>query len=165
MDNNQRITQLAGQLGEILLADNLTVTAAESCTGGGIAEAFTRVPGSSRWFEVGFVTYSNMAKSRVLGVEEKVLASVGAVSQPVVEQMVNGVLLEAQADIAVAVSGIAGPDGGSEDKPVGTVWFAWARDNGEVVARLHHFSGDRLAVRHQSVVVALEGLIALAQSK
>ena len=161
MDNNPRITELAAALGARLLAQELTVTAAESCTAGGIAEAITRIPGSSRWFEVGFVTYSNLAKSRLLGVEEGLLASVGAVSEGVVAQMANGALLESQADIAVAVSGIAGPDGGTADKPVGTVWFAWARDDGALKTHCEHFTGDRLAVRQQSVVTALEGLIKL----
>jgi len=161
VDNNSRITELAGVLGEKLVAQQLTVTAAESCTAGGIAEAITRIPGSSRWFEVGFVTYSNHAKSRLLGVEEGLLAGVGAVSQGVVEQMANGALLESQADIAVAVSGIAGPDGGTDEKPVGTVWFAWARDNGEVLSEKRQFKGDRLTVRQLSVIAALEGLLEL----
>ena len=161
MDINNQITDLAAALGEILLSRQLTVTVAESCTGGGVAEAITRIPGSSRWFEVGFVTYSNHAKSRLLGVDEGVLAGVGAVSESVVEQMANGALQEAQADIAVAVSGIAGPDGGSEEKPVGTVWFAWARDDGEIITKKMVFSGDRLAVRQQSVVLSLQGLLEL----
>jgi len=161
VDINNQITDLAAALGEILLSRQLTVTVAESCTGGGVAEAITRIPGSSRWFEVGFVTYSNHAKSRLLGVDEGVLAGVGAVSESVVEQMANGALQEAQADIAVAVSGIAGPDGGSEEKPVGTVWFAWARDDGEIITKKMVFSGDRLAVRQQSVVLSLQGLLEL----
>lgn len=163
MDTNTRITELAAILGEKLLSHQLTVTVAESCTGGGLAEAITRIPGSSRWFEVGFVTYSNHAKSRLLGVDEGLLASPGAVSQGVVEQMANGALQESQADLAVAVSGIAGPDGGSEDKPVGTVWFAWTRDDGEIVSQKMLFTGDRLSVRQQSVVAGLEGLIKLAR--
>ena len=161
MDNNSRITELAGVLGDKLVAQELTVTAAESCTAGGIAEAITRIPGSSRWFEVGFVTYSNHAKSRLLAVDEGLIASVGAVSQGVVEQMADGALLESQADIAVAVSGIAGPDGGTAEKPVGTVWFAWARDDGEIISEKKQFNGDRLSVRQQAVIVALEGLIEL----
>lgn len=162
MDNNNRITELAAILGEKLLASGHLVTTAESCTGGGVAEAITRIPGSSRWFEVGFVTYSNHAKARLLGIDEGVLASVGAVSQAVVEQMAAGALQESQADWSVAVSGIAGPDGGSDEKPVGTVWFAWAGDEGAIATRKMQFSGDRLAVRSQSVVIALEGLLEIA---
>lgn len=159
VNNNQQISELAAILGDKLSARQQWVTVAESCTGGGVAEAITRIPGSSGWFELGFVTYSNRAKTRLLGVDEGVLATVGAVSRPVVESMAEGALLESQADMAVAISGIAGPDGGNDDKPVGTVWFAWALDSGLIEAEVHHFDGDRAAVRQQSVIVALQGLL------
>ncbi len=138
---------------------------AESCTGGGIAEAITRIAGSSQWFEVGFVSYSNAVKAGLLGVSEKTLSEEGAVSQPVVEQMASGCLKQSQADLVVAVSGIAGPDGGTSEKPVGTVWFGWATKTGETQSIKKLFSGDRHAVRQQAVVTALEGLISMLAGK
>ncbi|KJS05619.1 MAG: hypothetical protein VR73_12015 [Gammaproteobacteria bacterium BRH_c0] len=154
--------ELAATLGAQLLARGWRVTCAESCTGGGIAAAITDVAGSSHWFETGFVTYANGAKERLLGVSASTLALSGAVSEAVVREMAQGALRQAGADIAVAVSGVAGPDGGSAEKPVGTVWLAWASANG-VETRLCQFSGDRAAVRRQAVQVALEGLLRCAQ--
>lgn len=147
-----------------MLAHHLTVACAESCTGGGIASAITDTPGSSQWFHAGFVTYSNGAKQRYLGVSAETLNTQGAVSEAVVEQMAKGALKNASADIAVAVSGIAGPDGGTKDKPVGTVWFCWCtRDTpanrNRVVTRCIQFKGDRIAIRKAAVEVALKGLI------
>jgi nicotinamide-nucleotide amidase len=149
---------LAAQLGERLSARNAKVTTAESCTGGGIACAITAVPGSSQWFDCGFVTYSNEAKHRLLKVPEEVLQAHGAVSGEVVSAMAKGAAHAASADFAVAVSGIAGPGGGSEEKPVGTVWLAWYYPEG-VVVECHHFPGDRGAVRDRAVLVALRGLL------
>lgn len=155
----QNITfHLASELGSLLLARQWQVTCAESCTGGGIAAAITAVPGSSSWFGAGFVTYSNHHKVRMLGVREETLIRVGAVSRQVVEEMTAGALQEAGADIAVAVSGIAGPDGGTAEKPVGTVWFAWATAGG-VDSSCAHLAGDRDSIRRQAVDIALQGLI------
>lgn len=149
---------LARELGSLLLARSWQVTCGESCTGGGIASAITAVPGCSSWFGAGFVTYSNQHKTRMLGVKEATLLRVGAVSREVVEEMAAGALVAVGADIAVAVSGIAGPEGGSDAKPVGTVWLAWAtRDNVDTVCR--HLAGDRESIRSQAVDIALQGLI------
>jgi len=152
------ILALAQELGEHLKKRGWQVTCAESCTGGGVAAAITDIPGSSSWFGAGFVTYSNAHKMRVLGVSEESLARVGAVSEEVAREMAVGALRAAEADLAVAISGIAGPDGGTPDKPVGTVWFAWATAN-EVAAHRRLFFGDRQAIRQQAVEEALRGLI------
>lgn len=153
-------TRLAARLGETLLAQDAQVTTAESCTGGGIAEAITRIPGSSAWFEAGFVTYSNAQKTRQLGVPEALFSTVGAVSREVVEAMVRGAQMQSGARYATAVSGVAGPDGGSAEKPVGTVWIAWG-DGEQVFSRRFQFAGSRDAVRLQTVEVALHGLLRL----
>ncbi|WP_040261103.1 nicotinamide-nucleotide amidohydrolase family protein [Pseudomonas massiliensis] len=158
------ITHLATTLGQRLLALDASVTTAESCTGGGIAEAITRVAGSSSWFEAGFVTYSNRQKQLQLGVAASVFDRVGAVSEEVVIAMARGAAARAEARFAVAVSGIAGPGGGSQAKPVGTVWLAWA-DGGAVFAARRQFPGNRQAVREQTVVAALQGLLALANGE
>lgn len=152
------ITDLAARLGVTLKAHGATVTTAESCTGGGIAEAVTRIPGSSAWFGQGWITYSNDAKRRELGVDHALLRRQGAVSEEVVLQMAAAARDRADSTWAVAVSGIAGPDGGSADKPVGTVWLAWAGPDG-VVAERCLFAGDREAVRRQTVERALSGLL------
>ncbi|WIO75621.1 CinA family protein [Porticoccaceae bacterium LTM1] len=157
---NEQQTELAAQLGQALKQRGWRVTCAESCTGGGVAAAITAISGSSDWFDAGFVTYSNAMKQRLLKVSADTLNSLGAVSQAVVEQMANGAIELAGANIAVAVSGIAGPDGGSADKPVGTVWFAWAGPD-SLVTKCCLFSGDRAAVREQAVSEALRGLLAL----
>ena len=152
------ISQLAAELGHQLQTLNAQVTTAESCTGGGIAEAITRIAGSSAWFEAGFVTYSNQQKTRQLNVPPPLFTQVGAVSREVVEAMVRGAQVQSAARFAVAVSGVAGPGGGSLDKPVGTVWLAWGVGN-EVSAERRHFAGNRDEVRRQTVIAALEGLI------
>ncbi|MCE7766150.1 nicotinamide-nucleotide amidohydrolase family protein [Pseudomonas putida] len=154
------ITTLATRLGEHLRRFNAQVTTAESCTGGGIAEAITRIPGSSAWFEAGYVTYSNAQKTRLLSVPEALFGEVGAVSQEVVEAMVRGAQAASGARFAVAVSGVAGPDGGSPAKPVGTVWLAWG-DGNRVFSERRQFDGDREAVRRQTVSAALDGLLQL----
>lgn len=155
------LTTLAKRLGDVLMAQQAQATTAESCTGGGIAEAITRIPGSSAWFESGYVTYSNTQKIAQLGVPAELFATVGAVSREVVEAMARGAQQHSGARFAVAVSGIAGPDGGTPDKPVGTVWLAWA-DGPQVHAHRFQFAGDRAEVRRQSVEAALNGLIRLA---
>ena len=155
---------LATALGQALKRRGWSVTCAESCTGGGIAAAITAVAGSSAWFNAGLVTYSNAAKTKLLGVDTEVLSTQGAVSEAVVRAMASGALPVAGADLAVAVSGIAGPDGGTAAKPVGTVWLAWAGPAG-VSAACHRFPGDRAAVRAQTVQAALVGLLALAEDR
>ncbi|KMN09037.1 nicotinamide-nucleotide amidohydrolase family protein [Pseudomonas sp. FSL R10-1350] len=152
------LSQLAAELGRHLQTLNAHVTTAESCTGGGIAEAITRIAGSSAWFEAGFVTYSNQQKTRQLDVPQALFTQVGAVSREVVEAMVRGAQAHSDARFAVAVSGVAGPGGGSPEKPVGTVWLAWGVGD-EVTAECRHFPGDRDEVRRQTVIAALEGLI------
>ncbi len=156
-DDNPYI--LAQRLGAELLRRAWTVTSAESCTGGGIAHGITAVAGSSQWFNAGFVTYSNTAKIQLLGIEATLLAEHGAVSEAVVCAMARGAAIAAGADVAVAVSGIAGPDGGSVDKPVGLVWLAWFGPKG-TVARRYQFEGDREQVRQRAIIVALAGLVA-----
>ena len=152
------ITELAAELGRRLQLLNAHVTTAESCTGGGIAEAITRIPGSSAWFEAGFVTYSNRQKTQQLSVPDELFEKVGAVSREVVEAMARGAQQKSLARFAVAVSGVAGPDGGSPSKPVGTVWLAWAV--GEAVFSEQKFlPGNRDEVRRQTVKAALDGLL------
>ncbi|ALM51412.1 CinA family protein [Halomonas huangheensis] len=149
---------LAERLGQRCLELGISVTAAESCTGGGVAAAITDIAGSSEWFEAGYVTYSNAAKTRLLGVSTAILEQHGAVSEAVVESMVAGACTDSGAQAGVAISGVAGPGGGSAEKPVGTVWLAWSV-KGRVDAQRFLFEGDRSAVRQQSVVTALEGLL------
>ncbi len=136
---------------------------AESCTGGLIAGACTDLAGSSTWFERGFVTYSNTAKTEMLGVDATLIATFGAVSEPVVRAMVQGALQHSRAQVALAVTGVAGPTGGSADKPVGTVWFGWATPAG-VHTEAQHFIGDRAAVRAATVQHALARLGALLKA-
>ena len=154
------ITLLSTRLGEHLRDLNAQVSTAESCTGGGIAEAITRIPGSSAWFEAGYVTYSNRQKTRQLNVPSMLFETVGAVSEEVVRAMAAGARAASGARFAVAVSGVAGPDGGSPAKPVGTVWLAWA-DGLQVRCERRQFDGDREAIRRQTVIAALEGLLQL----
>lgn len=152
---DSELMQLSEQVGLALKAQGATVTTAESCTGGWIAKALTDIAGSSAWFERGFVTYSNEAKSQMIGVSEVTLLDNGAVSEPVVVEMAIGALRAARATYAVSVSGVAGPDGGSAEKPVGTVWFGVACANGQGVTRRECFAGDREAVRRQATAYAL----------
>jgi nicotinamide-nucleotide amidase len=151
----------AAELGRRLMARGLLLATAESCTGGWVAKVVTDIPGSSAWFDRGFVTYSNDAKRDMLGVSEATLAEHGAVSAEAVAEMALGALANSRAGVAVAVSGIAGPDGGTDDKPVGTVLFAWAQAGQEPLTQRVQFAGDREEVRHQSVRLALERLLEL----
>ena len=146
------------QLAALLLARGWKLATAESCTGGLIAAACTDLAGSSAWFERGFVTYSYPSKTELLGVPQPLLAQHGAVSEPVVRAMVLGAVRHSPAQVAVAVTGIAGPAGATADKPVGTVWFAYAVD-GELGSERVHFDGDRRAVREATVAHALDGLV------
>ena len=152
------LRNLSSELGKALLDARLRLAVAESCTGGWIAKALTDVPGSSDWFEAGFVTYSNAAKQRLLGVSELVLDAHGAVSESVVREMADGARRVTGSGAAIAVSGIAGPDGGNAEKPVGLVWVGWSLD-ANAWASEFRFSGDREAVRRQAVEAALTGLI------
>ncbi|GLQ46572.1 competence damage-inducible protein A [Dyella lipolytica] len=136
----------------------LMLVTAESCTGGWIAKTLTDLPGSSAWFDAGVVTYSYGAKEALLGVNPRTLERTGAVSEETVLEMVSGALARFGAGMAVAVTGIAGPSGGTPDKPVGTVWIGWKRRGGYARAKLFHFSGDREAVRRQTVAAALIGI-------
>lgn len=162
MPMDSELYHLALDLGSRLQSGALTVTCAESCTGGGIAKAITAIPGSSAWFEMGFVTYSNTAKTSLLDVNAAVLLQHGAVSEAVVSAMAEGALRRAGADLSVSVSGVAGPDGGSPDKPVGTVWLAWAWHGG-LETRCRQFEGDREQVREQAIKTGLEGLLACSK--
>ncbi len=164
------IQHLAEKLGRELLAQHLTLATAESCTAGGIAYAVTTVAGSSRWFDRGFVTYSNESKIQMLGVSAAYLRDFGAVSEPVARAMAIGALTHSGAQVAVAVTGIAGPDGGSEAKPVGTVCFAWAVRRDLTVApwvktETHRFEGDRAAVRTATIIKALQTLVGLSKQR
>ena len=155
------VTKLARRLGVLAKRRKVDVVTAESCTGGGVATAMTRISGSAKWFERGFVTYTNIAKKEMLGVRQDTLKKHGAVSEEVAIEMARGALKHSHAQICVAVTGIAGPTGGVPGKPVGTVHFAWGVRNGPVQARRFRFDGDRVEVRLQSVYVAIQGLIDL----
>lgn len=157
MNSTER--DLAVQLGKLLSARHWSIATAESCTGGRIGKVITDVPASSGWFERGFITYSNPSKQEMLGVSATTLDEHGAVSEAVAREMVAGAMRNSRADVAVAVTGIAGPDGGSEAKPVGTVWLAWAWPDGEVIAERCWFPGDREQVRCATVEHALRTLI------
>ena len=150
---------LSERLGRALLARGAWLVAAESCTGGWLAQSVTAIAGSSGWFDRGFVTYSNAAKIDMLGVPESTLERHGAVSEATARAMAQGALAHSPGDWAVAITGVAGPSGGSPEKPVGTVCFAWAWRDGGCEAELCHFAGDRTAVREQSVRHALAGLL------
>ena len=152
MDLHQNISETVGQL---LLQKGWVLTTAESCTGGGIASAITDIAGSSQWFDRAFITYSNEAKMEMLGVKQQTLEQFGAVSEATVIEMAQGALTHSNASIAISVSGIAGPSGGSDDKPVGTVCFAWQSAFGWNKVETHYLSGDRTQVRHQAVQLAL----------
>ena len=150
--------ELAKQVGERLKAAGAQLVTAESCTGGWVAQAVTAVAGSSNWFERGFVTYSNDAKRELLGVSRETLEAHGAVSEETAREMADGALKKSKGTIALAVTGVAGPGGGTRDKPVGMVCFAWA-DGKKLRSETRRFSGDRDSVRRQSVIRALEGVL------
>ena len=156
--------QLAERVGQALKARGLMLATAESCTGGWIAEAVTMVPGSSEWFERGFVTYTYISKREMLGVSAKTLELQGAVSERCVREMAEGALRASHAQVAVAVSGTAGPGGGTPQKPVGTVCFAWHVKEGTVWTEVKHIPGDRETVRRQSVINALEGVLVVVEA-
>jgi len=153
--------KLAEEVGSELRRRKLMLATAESCTGGWIAEAVTMVAGSSDWFERGFVTYTYISKREMLGVGESTLEKHGAVSEQVVREMAQGTLAHSHAQVAVAVTGVAGPSGGTPEKPVGMVCFAWCMKDGKPLSETKRYSGDREAVRRQSVEHALKGVLGL----
>jgi len=159
MDRGVKAEQLAQRLGEVLSAQGRVLATAESCTGGWISQVITSVSGSSAWFDRGFVTYSNEAKNEMLGVDAEVLARHGAVSEATAIAMAEGALRHSLADVSVAVTGVAGPTGGTPRKPVGMVCLAWARKGAATAVVTRQFSGDRAEIRFQAVVAALEGLL------
>jgi nicotinamide-nucleotide amidase len=161
--SDAELQALAERIGARLRASRHMLVTAESCTGGWIAKTVTDIAGSSEWFDCGMAAYSYEAKQALLGVNPHTLEEHGAVSRETVVEMVSGALVHSGATLAVAVTGIAGPGGGTPDKPVGTVWIAWKRRGGYPAARAFHFDGDRDAVRRQTVVAALEGLEALVE--
>jgi nicotinamide-nucleotide amidase len=162
---DEALQLLAAEAGALLLAAGRRVATAESCTGGWVAKCLTDIAGSSQWFERGFVTYSDEAKAQSIGVAASVIEIFGAVSRPTAEQMAAGALHASGADMAVAITGIAGPDGGSADKPVGLVWFALAQRTAAPVAIQQQFAGDREAIRRAAVASALRMVIAAAAAR
>lgn len=153
--------QLAIQVGAALKARGLMLVTAESCTGGMAAQLVTDIAGSSAWYDRGFITYSNESKQQMLDVKLTTLQQFGAVSEATVREMVAGALLHSNADVALAISGIAGPSGGTEEKPVGTVWFAWGLKQGGVHSKTQLITGNRSAVRAQATQIALTGILDL----
>lgn len=158
-NDDDALRRLAETLGRAAQSHHLTVATAESCTGGWIAKILTDIAGSSAWFDCGMVVYSYEAKQALLGVNPHTLEQHGAVSRETVVEMVSGALVHSAASLAVAVTGIAGPGGGTPEKPVGIVWIAWKRRGGYPHAAVHHFDGDREAIRRQTVAAALRGLV------
>ena len=156
-------TDLTKTLAAILLSRNWTVSLAESCTGGLVSATLTELAGSSEWFERGYITYSNEAKTECLDVPARIIESHGAVSEPVAKAMAEGARINSGSDVAISITGIAGPSGGTAEKPVGTVCFGWATEN-QTLSKTIHFDGDRQAVRQQATEFALTELIALLRS-
>lgn len=161
---DKELYQLSEQLGKTLLQKNLVCVTAESCTGGGIAEIITAVPGSSQWFDRGFVTYSNDAKMDLVHVPKATLSQCGAVSQETVEAMAKGALAQSKAQLSMAVTGIAGPTGATSTKPIGFVWIGWAF-LGDVYSQSFHFNGSRDAIRRQTVLEALKGAMHIVEKQ
>ncbi|KRE89669.1 damage-inducible protein CinA [Frateuria sp. Soil773] len=158
LPSDAELRDFAEQVAMQVRQQKLMLVTAESCTGGWIAKTLTDLPGSSAWYDAGVVTYSYEAKEALLGVNPRTLEQTGAVSEETVLEMVSGALARFGAGVAVAVTGIAGPSGGTADKPVGTVWIGWKRRGGYAHAQLFHFPGDREAVRRQTVAAALIGV-------
>jgi nicotinamide-nucleotide amidase len=158
---NDTLYRLAVRVGKALKNRKLMLVTAESCTGGWMGEAVTMVPGSSDWYERGFITYTYISKREMLGVKRQTLAKFGAVSEQTAREMALGALKMSHAQVAVAVSGTAGPSGGTREKPVGTVCLAWVRKNGRVASETHHFKGDRQTIRRKAVKRALQNVLDL----
>ena len=159
--NEDDITELSRKLGRAAKRRRVQIVTAESCTGGGLAAAITRIAGSAKYFDRGFVTYANDAKRQLLGVNARTLKRYGAVSEEVAREMARGALKHSPSDVSVSITGIAGPTGAAPGKPVGLVWFAWASRGGPVQSRAFRFPGGRVEVRMQAVYVAIQGLIDL----
>ena len=159
--NEDDITVIAQDMARACKKRKVMVVTAESCTGGGVAAAITRIPGSAKWFDRGFVTYHNIAKKQMLGVKQRTLKESGAVSEAVAREMAAGALANSNGDVSVSITGIAGPTGAAPGKPVGTVWFAWGARDGPIQSRRFQFKGDRYEVRRQAVAMALQGIIDL----
>lgn len=151
---------LAKQVGQFLLEKGWKLVIAESCTGGGLGEQITSISGSSKWFDRGFITYSNQAKIEMLGVSPQTLEENGAVSEETVLEMAAGALKQSSAQLSIAISGIAGPDGGTPNKPVGTVWIGWATAK-NARAEKYLLNGDRQAIRRQAIEISLKGILAI----
>ncbi len=151
------VEAMAQDIGGLLEGFQLQITTAESCTGGGLAQAITSVAGSSQWFERGFITYSDQSKQDMLGVSSATIEQYGAVSEQVVKEMAQGAIQCSGAHMSVAITGIAGPEGGSEEKPVGTVWIAWGQKLGYTEAECFQFGGTRNHIRAQAVLESLRG--------
>ena len=162
---DETLYRLDTRLGRALKRRDLMIATAESCTGGWIGQAITMVPGSSEWFERGFVTYTYISKREMLGVSPRTLARHGAVSEQVVKEMASGALARSHAQVAIAISGVAGPSGGTPDKPVGTVCVAWAVKRGPLAVETRRFRGDRDAVRRRSVAHALRGALKIIDTR
>ncbi len=165
--DDKTLLELAQQTGQLLESNGLKLVSAESCTGGWIGQVVTAIPGSSIWYDRGFITYSNLSKQQMLRVQPQTLAQFGAVSEQTAREMVQGALVMSQAQVALSVTGIAGPAGGSVEKPVGTVCFAWLHKNFSthtICSKTHHFIGDRETIRRQSVATALQGIHALLRN-
>jgi len=156
---DKEIIELSERLGKALKENGLMIATAESCTGGGIAQAITEIPGSSTWFDRGFVTYSNLSKVQMLQVKQSTLDKYGAVSEEVATEMVEGALSNSDADMAVSVTGIAGPGGGTDQKPVGTIYIAFKVKNRKINCKKYNFVGGRVDIRKQIVVAVLRQLI------
>lgn len=156
---NNQLDDPAIELGQLLADTGLSLVTAESCTGGLVAKLITDVAGSSVWFDRAFVTYTNLAKQEMLGVSEAIIADYGAVSEETVRQMATGALAASRAQVAIAISGVAGPSGGSQEKPVGTVWFAWAYGDDSLVSERQLFTGDRQRIRQRAAEYAMRHVI------
>lgn len=161
--DDSALSAYAQQVGVLLASKNLRLVSAESCTGGWIGQSITAIPGSSGWYECGFITYSNQAKHRMLGVQATTLLKYGAVSEQTAREMVTGALKMSTAQVAISVTGVAGPSGGSKEKPVGMVCLAWEFKQSAIHSTTHFFSGDRESVRRQAVATALLGVIELLE--
>jgi len=157
--DDEVLQQLAQAIGNRLHGRGVQLVTAESCTGGWVGKIITDIAGSSTWYERGYITYTNIAKKELLGVSEETLQVYGAVSEETVCEMARGALAHSHADLALAITGIAGPGGGSAKKPVGLVWLAWANNDGYLHSEAKQFAGDREQVRRQAVACALEGVL------
>ena len=160
---NEILYKLAARAGKLLKTRKLMLVTAESCTGGGVGEAVTMVPGSSDWYERGFITYTYISKRELLGIKRQTLDKFGAVSEQTTREMAAGALKHSHAQVAVAVSGTAGPSGGTPDKPVGTICLAWCLKNGAMVSETRRFNGNRQTIRRKAVMRALQGVLEMLE--